>query len=296
MKIDVGGIMFLAALDILYRDENTEIIVLVSKPPAKEVIEKILIKIENIHKPVITIFLGADEKSFECSEAIQAKTLEEAALIAVSFDQKMDKDSFKEMFMKRQKKINEIAQKEVKTKTSEQKYLRGLFCGGTLCEEALIIFKDKIEDVYSNMSSKEKFQLKDPLQSIKNTVIDMGADEFTVGRPHPMIDYSLRNGRILKEAEDPDVAVILFDVVLGYGSNMNPAEELVPIIKQAAKSTTKVGKDISFICSITGTDQDPQNKKGVENRLKDAGVFIMESNAAACELSGLIIKMLSEEI
>ena len=295
VKKEVGGIMFLAALEALNRDKNTEIIVLVSKPPAKEVLKKILNKVENINKPVIAIFLGIDEGIYKDSNIIPAKTLEEAALIAVSLTQKKDKYSYKDILEKRKKRIQEIAQKEAKTKTSTQKYLRGLFCGGTLCEEALIIFQDKIGDVYSNMSSNEKYQLNDPLQSIKNTVIDMGADEFTVGRPHPMIDYSLRNRRILKEAEDPEVAVILIDVVLGFGSNIDPATELVPVIKQASKTAAKAGRDISFVCSITGTDHDPQNKKDVEKRFHTTGVHVMESNAGACELSGLIIKMLSEK-
>lgn len=294
VKKEVGGIMFFAALEALNRDENTEIIVLVSKPPAPEVLKKILEKIKNITKPVIAIFLGADEKLFEGSKAISAKTLEEAAFIAVSLAQKKDKNSFQNIIVKRQKRIREIALNEVNTKTKEQKYLRGLFCGGTLCEEAQIIFKDLIGDVYSNMSSREKFQLKDSWESYRNTVIDMGGDEFTVGRPHPMIDYSLRNRRILKEAEDPEVAVILFDVVLGYGSNMEPAKELVPVIKKA-NSISPTGQ-ISFVCSITGTEHDPQNRNDVEKSLKKAGVHVMESNAAACELSGLIIKMLSDEI
>ena len=293
VKKEVGGIIFLAALDALNRDKSTEIIVLVSKPPAKEVLKKILEKVKNITKPVIAIFFGADDKTFKNSKAIQAKTLEEAAFIAVNLAKKKDKDSFKEMLVKRQKTIQETAKKEVNTKNREQKYLRGLFCGGTLCEEAQIIFQDQIGDVYSNMSSKEKFLLKDSWESCRNTVIDMGGDEFTVGRPHPMIDFSLRNRRILKEAEDPEVAVILFDVVLGYGSNMNPAEELVPVIKKA-NSISKRGQ-ISFVCSITGTEYDPQNRRKVKQKLEEAGVYVMESNAAACELSGLIIKILSEK-
>ncbi len=296
VKKEVGGIMFLTALDALNRDKNTEIIVLVSKPPSKEVLKRILEKVEKIHKPVITIFLGADEKTFKNSKAIPVKTLEEAAFIAVNLAQKKNKDSFQKILVERQNRINELAREAENSKSKDQKYIRGLFCGGTLCEEAQIIFKDLIGDVYSNMFSKEKFQLKDSWESCQNTVIDMGGDEFTVGRPHPMIDFSLRNRRILKEAEDPEVAVILFDVVLGYGSNMEPAKELVPVIKKAMNSAEKEGRDISFVCSITGTEHDPQNRKDVEKRLKEAGVHVMESNAAACELSGLIIKMLADEI
>jgi len=296
VKKEVGGIMFLAALEALNRDKNTEIIVLVSKPPAKEVLKKILNKVENINKPVIAMFLGIDEGIYKDSNIIPAKTLEEAALIAVSLTQEKDKYSFQDILEKRKKRIQEIAQKEAKTKTSIQKYLRGLFCGGTLCEETLIILHDLIGDVYSNITSEKKFLLNDPWQSKKNMLIDMGADEFTVGRPHPMIDYSLRNRRILKEAEDPEVAVIFLDVVLGFGSNMHPAEELVPVIRQAEKIARKAGKQITFVCSITGTELDPQNKKEVEKKLTSAGMFVMESNAAASEFVGLIIKKLSDKL
>ena len=245
---------------------------------------------------MIAIFLGADEKLFEGSKAITAKTLEEAALIAVMLKQKKEKDSFQEIFEKRRIEIQEIAKKEANTKTNTQKYIRGLFCGGTLGEEAQLILRNMIGDVYSNITSEKKYLLKDPWQSKKNMLIDMGADEFTVGRPHPMIDYSLRNRRILKEAEDPEVAVILLDVVLGFGSNMNPAEELVPVIEQAEKIARKAGRQLTFVCSITGTEFDPQNKKEVGKKLKSAGVFVMESNAAASEFAGLIIRELSDKL
>ena len=139
--------------------------------------------------------------------------------------------------------------------------------------------------MYSNAPVHGVKQLRDSLVSQKNTVIDLGEDEFTVGRPHPMIDYSLRNRRILEEAADSGTAVILLDVVLGYGSNPDPAAELAPVLRQAARK-------VSVVCSITGTDQDPQNRSRVEKALRKAGAIVMPSNAAACKLAGQIIQCL----
>ena len=128
-------------------------------------------------------------------------------------------------------------------------------------------------------------QLRNSLVSQKHTLIDLGEDEFTVGRPHPMIDYSLRNRRILQEADDPGTAVILLDVVLGYGAHPDPAAELAPVLRKAVRK-------VSVVCSITGTDQDPQNRSRVEQALRKAGALVMPSNAAACKLAGLVIRQL----
>ena len=100
---------------------------------------------------------------------------------------------------------------------------------------------------------------------------------------HRLIDFSLRNKRILEEASDPETAVILLDVVLGYGSNMDPAAELAPVIRKAARTK-------SVVCSVTGTDADPQNRGAVAKALTDAGAIVTPSNAAACRLAGEIVK------
>jgi FdrA protein len=109
-------------------------------------------------------------------------------------------------------------------------------------------------------------------------VVELGADEFTVGRPHPMIDFSLRNRRIIEEADDPETAVILLDVVLGYGANMDPVSELDAPLRAVADR-------VSVICSVTGTDDDPQNRSRVKRALESTGAVVMPSNAAACELA-----------
>jgi FdrA protein len=138
----------------------------------------------------------------------------------------------------------------------------------------------------SNVPTQGVRQLRNPLVSQGNTLIDLGEDEFTVGRPHPMIDYSLRNRRIREEAADSETAVVLLDVVLGYGSNPDPAAELRDLLRQAARK-------VSVVCSITGTDQDPQNRSRVEAALRKTGAIVMPSNAAVCKLAGHIIRCLA---
>ena len=138
----------------------------------------------------------------------------------------------------------------------EQKYLRGLFSGGTLCYEAQVIWRDMLkEPVLSNAPLKHENQLADSLHSVKHTCVDLGEEEFTVGRPHPMIDNDLRIRRLLQEARDPEVAVIMLDVVIGYGAHPDPASELGPAIRQAKQLANR---ELIVVASVTGTEQDPQ--------------------------------------
>jgi len=256
VKKEVGGIMFIEGLNALAKDEQTKVILLVSKPPHPEVLKRINKVLKTIRKPVVRMFIGASPG-----------TLEDASLQAVSLSRG------------KQPRVAVTRTKIPKLKP-RRKYIRGLFSGGTFCAEAQILFG---KDAYSNAPTGKSKQLKNSLKSQKNTFLDLGEDEFTVGRPHPMIDYSLRNKRILEEAADPETAVILLDVVLGYGSHPDPACELVGVIRE-------VSRKVAVVCSITGTDKDPQNRSRVAAALKKAGAIVMPSNAAACKLAGSIVQ------
>jgi FdrA protein len=126
-------------------------------------------------------------------------------------------------------------------------------------------------------------------KSLENTIIDMGDDEFTQGRPHPMIDPSLRDARIREEAADPSTAVILFDVVLGYGSALEPTSGLIGVISSARARAQAEGRHIAFVAYVCGTDQDPQNRTSIVASLKSAGVFIASSNSEAAVWSAQVI-------
>jgi FdrA protein len=293
VKKDVGGIMFIEGIRALEEDPETKYIVLISKPPHPEVLERVanLIKTE-VKKPVVGIFLGGDPKVVEGAGAIPANNLEEAGLIAASLSKEKSMDDFKNLLMEREKRILQSAGEESQNKTEKQKYVRGLYTGGTLCDEAMLISRTIIGEVYGNSPINPDFKLKDSWKSIENTFVDLGEDEFTVGRPHPMIDFMLRNKKILEEAKDPEVAVILLDVVLGYGSNMQPGDELNPFISEAKELAGKDGRNITFVCSITGTVDDPQDRNKVKKQLEDAGAIVMPSNAAAAKLASYIVKNL----
>ena len=178
----------------------------------------------------------------------------------------------------------------------KQKYIRGLFTGGTLCDEAMLISRKIIGEVYGNSPINPDFKLKDSWKSQENSFIDLGEDEFTVGRPHPMIDYSLRNKKIIEEAKDPEVAVILLDVVLGYGSTMIPHKELAPVIREVKEIAEKDGRYLSIIITITGTEKDPQKLKEVEETLISAGAIIFKSNAYASLFASKIIEKLNKVV
>lgn len=282
VKKEVGGIMFLAALNALANDPNTKVIVLASKPPHASVTEKISAAAKHIKKPIVAIFLGASPQEVEKYGLHAASTFAEAALKAVSLSKGETFEKVQQLLSEEDADIDKLANVLAKKCGKKQKYLRGLFSGGTFCAEAQVILQDSIKDIYSNATLGSSLKLENSLKSEKNTVIDLGEDEFTVGRPHPMIDYSLRNRQILHEAENPEVAVILLDIVLGYGSNMDPAGELVPVI-------TKASKKVLLVCSITGTDQDPQKRNKVASALESAGAIVMPTNAAACKLAAKTI-------
>jgi FdrA protein len=131
--------------------------------------------------------------------------------------------------------------------------------------------------------------LPDVWTSREPTVVDLGDDLFTRGRPHPMIDHRLRNERILAEAADPGVAVLLLDVVLGYGAHPDPAAEMEPAIRSARDIATKHGREILFVGSVCGTAADPQDLSRQEAALRDAGVLLANSNAEAVRLAAAIV-------
>ena len=288
VKEAIGGIMFIDVLRALNADPETKVIVLVSKPPHESVLRKIADEIKKIKKPVVGIFIGGDPKILEGAGAIAGTTLEETAMIAAALSKGANIDACRKKIAERRDAIDAQAKELAAKCKGSRKRLRGLFSGGTLCDETQLICKDMIGYINSNAPLSAEYRLKDSFKSVGNTIIDLGEDEFTVGRPHPMIDFSLRNKKILEEAADKDTAVILLDLVLGYGSNMDPLAEFVPVFKKAQE----IAPDVHILCSITGTDGDPQNRARVKTELEKTGAIMMPSNAAASELAGKVIRIL----
>jgi FdrA protein len=287
LKEEVGGISMSEGLEALRDDPDTKLIILISKPPAPAVAGKILDLAKECGKPVIVNFLKGNPDEAEKRGLLFAATLEAAAGMAVA---QLEQKKYAPVGIA--VRLREVAEEARSSLSPGQKYIRGLFSGGTLTDEALFVLQGIIGDCYSNTPLKNDYALKDATKSVGHCLVDLGDDEFTRGRPHPMIDFALRCDRIIQEARDPETAVILFDVVLGHGANPDPAGELVPSIGEARQIATRENRQILFVASVTGTDADPQNRTRQKTALEASGVYVAYSNAEASRLAGLIVSEL----
>lgn len=269
LKEEIGGLMMLEALDALENDDETSVIGLISKPPEKSVLKKIYEKVETLTKPVFACFIGSTETQ-HYEKLSLSKDLESLAIEIV----------------KHKRPDFTIKHKELRNNQDiKGKYIRGLFTGGTLAYEAMTILQEKNIDCYSNIPLNSQYKLDNNHESKSHTVLDMGDDFFTKGKPHPMIDPSLRNLRIIEEYQNPDVRALLLDCVIGEGSHENPAQEIAKSL-----STAKNNSDHHplVICSICGTEEDPQVYSLQESILQEHGVIICESNAQAARYAAII--------
>jgi len=288
LSSEVGGITMLMGLRALAADSETETIVLISKPPSPEVAKSVLKAASESGKPTVVNFLGGDSKIIEGAGLTPAITLEDAAAKAIALQQRGEPRSV--LFSADSDEIKRTAEREYKKIQPHQRYIRGIYSGGTFCSEAMLIERDLVGDVYSNVPLKSELELEDSNKSKEHTFVDMGEDEFTVeiGKPHPMIYHDLRQKRILDEASDSETAVILLDVVLGYGAHEDPAGALAPTLREAKKIAESEGRYLAVVASVCGTPQDPQNLTAQEKKLKDVGVVVMPSDAQAARMAALI--------
>jgi len=290
LKSAVGGIMMLEGLKALQADPETEVLLLVSKPPAPEVAEKVLAQLEESDKPAVVCFLGGDPQAVRDAGAIPAETLEEAAALAAAVVEGKAPDKALKKLEKRDKKLKKRSKKYKKQLAVEQRYFRGLFSGGTFCYETQLILKDMLEEkIVSNAPVNKALQMADSNVSEGHVVVDLGEDEFTVGRLHPMLDPTLRNRRIINEAADPETAIIFLDIVLGYGVHPDPAGAAVEAIREAQAKLEEEGRTVLFMASVCGTEGDPQDGPAQEAKLEEAGVIVLPSNAATTKLAGYIL-------
>ncbi|MFN2302935.1 MAG: acyl-CoA synthetase FdrA [Anaerolineales bacterium] len=285
----VGGLMFMAAIDALQADPFTRMILLISKPPDAEIVQNLFEKIKHSQKQIILCLLGAQAPKDIDENLHFTRTLEECALTAEVVMNALDVD------VKRVIEAGDIPWREalqkIKSKfKSKQRDIRALYSGGTLCYEAQVIWKDELSDpVYSNAPLKADYQIRDVLHCSGHCALDLGEEEFTIGRPHPMIDNELRIQRLTQEAADPHTAVILFDVVLGYGAHPHPAEALAEAIKKILAEESQKDHRLIFLCAITGTEEDPQGYQTSKRVLQDVGVFVCDSNAQAARMAAFLV-------
>jgi len=286
----VGAITALMALEALAEDEETKAIVIISKPPGAAAKERVIEAAANIKKPVVLLFLGNQTELGAGSASVYtAFTMEEAAAKAVALAKGEPADGAVACFPREDH--TSLFETFSQSLTPDQKYVRGLYTGGSLADEAMHILKSYIGDAYSNIPLRPDLALPDVWKSQGNCVVDLGDDEFTRGRLHPMIDPSYRAERLVQECSDPEVCLILCDLVIGYASHPNPAGVLADAVRRGRETAAR---PILFIASVCGTEQDPQVLSKQVDILQDAGILVFPSNGYAAEVAGQLAKHIAQ--
>ena len=256
----VGGISTLATLDMLEGDSATRHIVLISKPPSPSVAKRVIDTLAHSEKPCTVCFLGADAPSLPDNVSF-ARTLKATAELATGRSSKKKRPEFKSI---------------IPHVTTGHQRIHGLFCGGTLSSEAQVVFLDKGVSVASNAPIPGAEAVG---SGTSHVLIDLGSDEYTRGRPHPMIDPTVRDEELTKALADPTLAVILLDVVIGFGAHPDPAGTIVRVVAAAGTKRPIV------VASVTGTDDDPQDRRTQMAKLVDGGIVVAPTNADAATLA-----------
>jgi succinyl-CoA synthetase alpha subunit len=292
VKGKIGGLMMLQSIDALEHDPETKTIVIVSKPPDPTVKELMLEHIaSHTKKQYVTCFLGRE--SFDIPSKARkrmkaTKSLHAAFAEAIRIADPDHQAEVMKRFTLPQSELIALAKEEAKKLVSGQRFIRGLYTGGTLAYETLIILEHMIGGVYSNAPLDSKFKLADSYRSVQDSIIDLGEEEFTAGRAHPMIDPTIRKIRLIEEAKDEEVAVVLMDVMLGYGSHPDPAGAMLSAIMEAKKVAESNGRAFPILAHVCGTELDPQHLSDQVARLRKAGVQVFPTNATMAIAAALI--------
>lgn len=256
LSAPVGGLACTQALRALDADPGTDAIVLISKPPAPEVRARVLDLAAGLSKPVVAALLGERPERPGTGNVRYAGTLEDAARVAVE--------------------LAGTHSRRVAAPGPGQHCIKALYTGGTFAAEAASLIAESLGVDVS--SAHDDGYL---LRADGHEVIDLGDDAYTRGRPHPMIDPSVRNDRVAAAIADPQTAVVVLDVVLGYGSHPDPASVLAPTVAKGLAGAHDAGRDVTVVASVCGTERDPQVLSVQTLALEQAGVVVMPSNSAA---------------
>jgi FdrA protein len=272
---EVAGAMTLAALKALATDAGSEIVVLIGKPPGTSVVGPLATALAGLGKPSVVSLMGST--AFPATPGVHvAATLEDAALAAVALA-RGEAPRAVELALP-DAEVDALVARCARTLAPGQRFVRGVYAGGTLAWEAQGLLAARLPDVASSVDG----------DGAGHRVVDLGDDHFTVGRPHPMIDGTVRREWIAREARDPATAVLLLDVVLGYGAHPDPAGELLPALEAARREAIAAGRGLVAVTSVVGTERDPQVRSGQVTALRTAGVLVLDSNAQAARLAARI--------
>jgi FdrA protein len=262
LKAEIGGITTLMAIDALDADPATEHIVVISKPPAEAVARRVIERIGKSAKPATICFIGGRPTELPANARF-ARTLKEAAELATGA--RLPATGIPAAGL-----------------AGPGKAIRGLYSGGTLCAEAQVVLLQAGLSASSNVPVPGAARLEG--RPAGHALIDLGDDDFTRGRPHPMIEPAVRDAPLAEALADPAVGVVLIDVVLGFGGHADPAGHLAGALRRSAGSARRP----LIVASITGTDGDPQ-RLDVQRRKLDGLALVATCNADAAAVAAHLV-------
>ena len=279
LKEAIGGITMLQGLAALAADAQTRVIVLISKPPAPAIAALIHEAAAASGKPVVVHFLGAGAQPLPAG-LVAASSLRHAADVAVALERGQPAPGAVNAAPAQALAAVDRGSERM---APSQRWVRALFTGGTFCYEAQLVLLALGLRCSSNAPASGALPFDGRFEG--HVLLDLGEDEYTRGRPHPMIDPALRDAAVLSQAADASVAAILFDLVLGYGAHDNPAAGLAASMVEAQRLAQAAGRSLLFIGHVCGTDGDPQDKASQVSQLQAAGALIVGSNVEAALLA-----------
>ncbi len=286
---EVGGLSMLHGIALLAKDAQTKVIAIVSKPPAPAVVEKVMAALAATGKPSVVVFLGASPRTNARRIHVAATLVDGAAMavkLAVASSARTRRGAgAPAASAQKAAPYYPLPHKPVFARS--QRFLRALYSGGTYAAEAQHIWAEQFNlKVWSNVAIDNAMDLPTARRGSRDhTALDLGDDAFTVGRPHPMIDQAARIERLMQEAKDPAVRVILLDVVIGWGAHADPAGELGAAIEKAIALAKRARRHLAVIGFVCGTEQDPQVLSRQESRLRAAGMVLAPNSASAAWLA-----------
>jgi FdrA protein len=282
LHCQIGGRSMRAALQALAGDASTRVIVLISKPPDAVVAMCLAQEAAQVGKPCVLALLGEAPWSSPSSASVYGvATLEQAALVAGALLRGEPLPSSPPEVPPPLAPALEAARAVLRP---DQSAICALYCGGTLAYEALWLLRRALGTVHSNLD-----ETIDPTNVVGHVVLDLGAEEFTSGRPHPMIDPTIRRQQLLAMARRPEVAVVLCDVMLGWGAHADPAIALAAAWEEAQRLAYVEGRRLVGIASVCGTPDDPQDYAQQCEVLRAHGVLVAESNVQAVGLAAAVV-------
>ena len=293
LQNDIGGMMTMKTMEIFENDPNTKAVLLVSKPVDNDIRNKIINKINNFSKKnYVLCLIGDNENRVDTAKIKFSKSIQISVLkILKSLDDNVYKKT-KDVVKNQINDSIKLAESLSKDLNEGQKFVRGFFAGGTLCYESKIILEQMIGKIYSNLSSDDEYSIKGNVSSKENTLIDFGEEEFTSARPHPIIDPLLRRNRILEDANDPNVGVIIIDIICGINAAKNTMAFHAETIKKAIEIAREQGRKLSVFTYICGTENDVS--KNELKLLADSGAKLFTSNALMSFAAALVVKNLDD--